>query len=289
MGPGEQGSSRVGVAALIALVVLLVGGLLAVRVLRERPERSSQSVSLEDRSYEVGQCLHWDQGDGPTTDRAETVPCDQEHLREVVGVVSLDDVEGGFPTEAEWTRLKDRCDPLVERYLGRYVNSVLAPIGQATIKSREGAWFDGDRDLVCLLGLRQVDLAAKRARIRVPFRGRVRDLDLVSPYEAGDCVRWTEEEVGTVPCTEAHHYEVTGIIDVRAATAKATQVRDVDRLGVTACPSRLEGHLDGSVPTGVSSTFIPMDQEELDGGVRGLVCLGARFLGRETVELTAPL
>lgn len=280
-----------GVAALAASVVLLVGGVVAVRALRAEPERSATAVSLADRSYEAGQCLTWDQDeDGPESNRAETVPCSEEHLREVIGVIELDDVRGDFPSDEEWVRLKDRCDPIVERHLGRYVNSLLHPIGQATIKPSASTWADGDRQLVCELGLRQVDLAAKRARVRVSFRGRVRAIDLLSPFEAGDCIRWTDDDVGTVPCAEPHHYEVTGIVALDdSATGDVPTVWEAMQVGRERCPSELEEHLDGTVPPGVTDTLIPMDQEDLDGGVRGLVCLAVRFLGDEPIELVGPL
>lgn len=277
------------VASLLVALVVAVG--VAARWRNEKePERRSQTVSLEDQDYRAGDCLTWAQGeDGPEADRAEKVPCSEEHLRDVVAVLQLDDVEGGFPTAEEWEDLEARCHPLTDRYLGRYVSSPLNPVSRATIKPSRDTWARGDRKLVCELGLRQMDLAAKRARVRVPYRGRIRDLDLLSPFEAGDCVRWDDDDFGIVPCTDPHQYEVTGIVDVHAPETKATRVPAADRVGASSCPSRLQSHLGGSVPTGVSSTFIPLEQDDLDGGVRGLVCLGARFLGQDAVELTAPL
>ncbi|MBX3287192.1 MAG: septum formation family protein [Actinobacteria bacterium] len=275
----------------MALVVALVGVGIAVRWRERRQEdRRSQAVPLEDQDYRPGDCLTWAQDeDGPESDRAEIVPCTEEHLREVVAVLELDDVPGGFPDEDAWRDLKARCHPHVERVIGPYENSILHPLGRPTIAPSRDTWADGDRKLVCMVGLRQVDLAAKRARVRMAFRGRVRDLDLVSPFAAGDCVSWTDEEIGTVPCDQPHQYEVTGVVDLHARPTRPTGELQTIHIASQECPDRLAEHLDGAPAPGISWSWIPMDQDDLDGGVRGLVCLAARFEGPEALELVGPI
>lgn len=279
------------VVPLLSAVVLLFAALLAIRALRGDPERSASAVGLEARSYEVGQCLTWDQGGaGATSQRAETVPCEEEHLREVVGLLSLDDVRGGYPSEQEWDHLEDRCIAVVERHLGRYVNSFLHPLVHPTIKPSPASWAAGDRELVCEVGLRQVDLVAKRARLRPAFRGRVVDLGIVSPFVAGDCIRAAVGgELGTVPCDEPHRYEVTGIVDLRDPATTATEAAEVVAIEREVCPEQLRAHLGGEPEAGLLWTRLAVDQQALDGGVRGLVCMAQRFVDGSQVDLLGPL
>jgi hypothetical protein len=287
---GRRGCAIWGTVAVAALVALVAIGVAVQWRQRVAEERSSRSVPLEDQDYEVGDCLTWAQDEeGPETNRAEIVPCDEEHLREVVAVLQLDDVQGDFPSEEEWVDLRARCHPHVERVIGPYENSVLHPLGRPTIKPSRGTWARGDRKLVCEIGLRQVDLAAKRARVRVPYRGRARDLDLVSPFAAGDCISWTDEEIGTVPCDQPHQYEVTGIVDLHHEDTRATTAAEALLVGGARCPRLLAEHLGGAPPPDVTPTWIPVDQDDLDGGVRGLVCLAVRYDGDEARDLVGPI
>jgi hypothetical protein len=76
------------------------------------------------------------------------VPCEQQHLGEVVAVVELED--GSWPARSRcWAQAKEACSAGFTEYVG--VAPEQSELGLQPVVPREADWrVDGDRTVVCV-------------------------------------------------------------------------------------------------------------------------------------------
>jgi hypothetical protein len=204
--------------AIAALVVAGVGYL--VQPKRNGPARvaagksdptgsTSSTIRLENRDYQVGDCVIWEE-DRPTTAPRITrvVPCEDPHLIEVAGRVPLDGA--AYPSPAEWESLIDRhCPRLMATLLngpfdpeGRFAVSALIPLAEGWSRGFQRMWC-GARSAIGPAGF-----------LGGPFTGRARASEqaLTLAMPVGSCE--ILERRGPVPCDQPHGWEVVAHMDL---------------------------------------------------------------------------
>lgn len=152
-----------------------------------------------------GTCLNWTRADAAD---AAVVDCRQSHLFEQAGSVTLTD-QPALPDDQQWRQLvKERCTPIVTKYLGgRFDPDGRYRIG--ALKPSAAKWAQGDRELRC--GLQ----AASRSGAFYPMKGKVADTDQSAVQPAGTCLAIDGRSVGDpVPCSGPHAVETVGIVDL---------------------------------------------------------------------------
>jgi hypothetical protein len=174
-----------------------------------------------------GTCLNWTRRDAAD---AKVVDCAQPHLFEQAGSVALTD-QPALPNDQQWRQLvNERCNPVVEQYLGgkfdpsgRYRIGALKPSG--------AKWNDGDRELRC--GLQ----SASRSGALYPLTGKAAQSDQSGVQQPGTCLAIDGRTVGDpVDCGGAHAVEAVGIVDLAQKFKDAfPAVKDQDAFLQPAC------------------------------------------------------
>jgi hypothetical protein len=132
----------------VAVGVLLGGGALWVGSQREDEVSppGEDPVAQEAAQVGPGTCLATLPSDTATP--LDVVPCEQQHLGEVVAVLELD--EGAWPGEtAVLVQARDRCADAFVEHVG--VADSDSELNLQPVVPRENDWrIDGDRTVVCL-------------------------------------------------------------------------------------------------------------------------------------------
>ncbi|WP_007025274.1 septum formation family protein [Saccharomonospora iraqiensis] len=179
---------------------------------REAEQLAEQIVEKREKAFRSppGSCLNWSEPDA--SDVAE-VSCDEEHLFEVVGLADVSDEYGttaALPDAEQWRTLTDeRCGELTEEYL----EQPLDPEGRLSIgmlRPDDQQWEDGDRTMHC--GLQWVGPGGGLQTLTEPAA----ETDQSYVWDTGTCLGIVDKSVGDpVSCSEAHSYEIVGVVDLR--------------------------------------------------------------------------
>jgi len=158
-----------------------------------------------------GSCLTWDQADA---NDARTVGCDQAHLFEITGVVTVaDKFPPGSPSPdlPLWRQIaQERCRDGAQSYLGKAID----PYGKLTLgvlRPTEEQWADGDRELRC--GLQWAGPGGSLQRIDQPAA----EMNQSDVWKVGSCLALTGKTVGDpIECVQPHAYEIVAEVDLGA-------------------------------------------------------------------------
>ncbi|MFM7068397.1 MAG: septum formation family protein [Actinomycetes bacterium] len=166
---------------------------------------ASPDVELDADSYEVGDCVTWDEA--KIRSDTKVVKCAEPHRIQIAGSRELDDYGSRreYPTENEWDAIIGRrCTPQVERALG----GPLDPFGLWTVgalRPREDGWFQGDRLISC--GIIRSNGSGSFAL----FTGRPNASQQYVPVPTGQCRALRPDGASSpVPCEQPHEIEIAG-------------------------------------------------------------------------------
>lgn len=251
-----------------------------------RTTTTVDDTGLAGGRHEVGQCLKWEQG--ARSDVIVAVPCEEPHVLEVTGHVTLPTEPAVYPDGAGWSAvMSEHCGPVAAAYLGR----PLDPYGRLALQAlhpRADAWARGDRDYWCGLG------AANPARLpeaEAPLKtGPAKGADQAFLWPTGACV--TLEPWAAVPCEQPHRYEVTGVVDLsgRRSEPSAGQWDEIGWSGE--CVQRAAEYLGRPFSTegGLGSMVLRLDPASWAAGTRRVNCVIGRSDGTGTpVDSTGSL
>ena len=171
-----------------------------------------------------GTCLTWDMDGEGTISAFEETDCNNEHRFEVSSREDLNTYptsefgpDAPPPNQTRQAQLREElCQTASIRYLGgRYDPSgrySIAPILPPT-----DAWEDGDRTMLC--GLQETNTDG----VPILTTGKAAERDQARVAETGTCLISDQANTPTaVDCTEPHHIEVTGKIDLAPVFADHT-------------------------------------------------------------------
>lgn len=260
---------------ILLLVAFAVVGGTAVHLVRARlAEDKSRTINVLHIDYHTGDCLMWDQSQA---DHGSPEPfvldCKDPHIREVMGPVTITG-EAHYPSEAEWQRLHTRlCDPLIERRLGFALDHNGRIEGRHFGISRE-SWAEGKRTMWCTVTVRQPDVALRAKSISPTWVGRAAKLSQTFLYPVGSCLQW-EPEVGTVPCTKPHLFEVIGNVDVRKLSKVSRSTDQWEALTKPRCVQQLFAAYGakGEPPDGLVTSILTITPEDWKAGRRTIQCI----------------
>lgn len=183
----------------------------AVEAFEARGDRSTTSTTAEEIArypYEPGDCVTWDINENPR--QPIVVACAEPHriqiTEEVAPPSGLD-----FPSDEEWrNHLVTVCTDAAERFLGQ----PLDPAGRLdphVLHPTPEGWAEGDRTTWCAItSALGVDVSAE------PLAEDARTTDQAHRFATGACIAYPPvvDLLAVVPCTEPHHVEVVGQIDL---------------------------------------------------------------------------
>lgn len=101
----------------------------------------------------------------------------------------------------------------------------------------------------------------------------------VAALEPGLCIVWLppgeSAAVDTVPCTEAHQYEVFAVVDIAPASAEYTGPEEIYDLGFEACFAEFSDYVgeDYADSPWHISLIPPTEAQWVEGGDRAAPCL----------------
>ena len=191
-------------AVLGALVLLTTSALFAWPVSGLSSSRPDPNLAFDAPD---GSCLTWS-----ADNVMNKVDCTAQHLFEIAGSADITakyPISAGFPTAAQWQQIsQDYCAPIATTFLAGKLN----PTGKyspGALKPNEQQWAAGKRTLRC--GLQAVGPGGKV----LPTTGSAKTADQSAVYDVGTCLGINGKAVSDpVPCSQAHAYEIVGIIDV---------------------------------------------------------------------------
>jgi len=237
---------------------------------------TSSTIALALRSYNVGDCVVWDQSPSLGARPTKVVPCEGAHLLEVVGMVNLP--PGPYPTEAQWATFRSTyCTPLINRYL-TYPIDTDGRFSVSALEQFPGPWAEGFRTMWCGIGSRPLNFGVVPADELVSFSGSAKGKDQTYLADPGTCL--SAEPDGTlgsaVACSQPHTAEVTGSAPLHGLTA-FPQSRAEWNAGVGAgCDTVTRAWDGGAVPPGVVSTSLQFGRSSWDAGRRVVDCIADR-------------
>jgi putative regulator of septum formation len=211
-----------------------------------------------------GSCLFWAR---PDVSDIHLVPCDQPHLSEVTGVVSIADKYGPgapSPNVDEWRDLAmQRCTDGAQQYLGK----PLDPFGKFTVSAlrpNSDEWADGDRDMRCVL-----EWAAPGGALQ-PTKGKAADVSQSPVWDPGTCLALAGKTVGNpIDCAQPHAYEIVATVDLsKHFTGGYPNHDDQGTWLDTECNTDLQSYAPG-VDLGAQKlilTWDTLEQESWDAG-----------------------
>ncbi|MDT7707866.1 MAG: hypothetical protein QOG20_3473 [Pseudonocardiales bacterium] len=169
------------------------------------PTNQPEVVEVPAPPSQPGTCLSWSRADAAD---AQVVDCAKPHLFEQAGSVTLTD-QPALPDDQQWRQLvKERCDPVVLKYL----NNKFDPDGRyriGALKPSATKWAEGDRELRC--GLQ----SASQSGALYPMTGKVAGSDQSDVQQPGTCLAINGRTIGDpIDCAKPHAVETVGIIDV---------------------------------------------------------------------------
>ena len=114
-----------------------------------------------------------------------------------------------LPDDGRWRQLvRERCDPVVQQYLGgRFDPDGRFRIG--ALKPSPAKWAQGDRELRC--GLQ----SASRSGALYPMAGKAVEQDQSAVHAPGTCLGIDGRTIGDpVDCAGPHAVEAVGVVDL---------------------------------------------------------------------------
>jgi hypothetical protein len=248
---------------------------------------SSTTVRLERRSFDIGDCVVWDQRvQWASANVTSVVPCDEPHLMEVTGKFTMS--KGPYPSEPEWDAIFDtgRCAEMGAAYLGGHLDpsGMYAPRG--IIPLADG-WLQGDREVWC--GLWRYPLEEVAASER--YTGKIDPSAQHRLYPVGACLGPDGDGLtgGTVPCDAPHVVEISGHVDL-AGRVQAMPTRDqYDGLVGDACERLGSAYARGNFRAPVHAGWLDIEQGSWDSGRRVVTCTVAEYRNEDALTITRRL
>jgi hypothetical protein len=263
----------------------------------ERPDEGASGTTpttdyqLQGREYHIGDCVLWDQDlEDDASRRTNVVPCDEPHLIEITGSHDVTGQFDTYPTESQWDAVfEGDCAVLNERHLG----GVLDPMGRyysAGLRPTYDGWeLGGDRQVWCGIGALPVDepVADDHSAVKMGAATFANQAHVRSP---GVCKLLDEH--WPVPCTEPHHVEFTGTVDL-TGRVELPPARDDDdgwaALIGQGCRDLAESYLGRPLADDLASGWMPIEPGSWTAGRRLVECMVGRSRADEWVILTGPL
>jgi len=256
---------------------------------------TTTTIPLAVDSYKVGQCVTWDESDTDTGKRpTQVVPCDQPHLIEITGKITLPD-GGSYPTDTQWTELLSAGD--CAKLAGAYVPGGLDQFGAlqvGAIKPLPGLWASGERSVWCGIEA-TMRVAADYPNHLEPFTGSARTQSQAFLWPTGSCLTGdatASTVVGTVPCGQPHLYEIAGDVDAGTHFSLAPAPDSPlwgSQLG-PACLTVARAAFGGQLPPDVKVFVFPVGPAGWRSGTHRTDCGIDRLdSGGHPTTLTAPL
>ena len=187
------------------------------------PEPDANGV-IPFTAAKEGTCLTWDMDDKGTISDFEETDCNKEHRfevssREYLNTYPTAEFGPGAPppNQTRQAQLREElCQTASIRYLGgRYDPSgrySIAPILPPT-----DAWEDGDRTMLC--GLQETDTEG----VPILTTGKAAERDQARVAETGTCLITDQaNNLNVVKCSDRHHIEITGKVDLAPVFADHT-------------------------------------------------------------------
>ncbi len=256
---------------------------------------TTTTIPLAVDSYKIGQCVTWDESDRDTGKRpTHVVSCDQPHLIEITGKVTLPD-GGSYPSDSQWTEMLTTgdCAKLADGYVPGGIDRFGA-FQVGAIKPLPNLWASGERSVWCGIEA-TIRVAADSPNHPEPFTGAVRTASQAFLWPTGSCLAGdaaTSTVVGTVPCSQAHLYEIAGDVDAGAHFGVAPAPNSPlwgSQLG-PACLVVARAAFGGQLPPGVNVFVFPVGPAGWRTGTHQTECGIDRLdAGGHPTTLAAPL
>ena len=190
----------------------------------EAPLEADANGVVPFTAADKGTCLTWNMDDNGVISDFQETDCNNEHRFEVSSREDLNTYptsefgpDAPPPNQTRQAQLREElCQTASIRYLGgRYDPSgrySIAPILPPT-----DAWENGDRTMLC--GLQETNAEG----VPILTTGKAAERDQARVYETGSCLITDQaNNLTTVDCTEPHHIEVTGKVDLAPVFADHT-------------------------------------------------------------------
>ncbi|AHH93513.1 septum formation family protein [Kutzneria albida] len=215
-----------------------------------------------------GSCLTWaDNGE------ISRVDCSAKHLFEIAGTVDLTaSYPSGapFPDGTLWQKIsQDKCTPVTAKYM----SDKLDPNGKystGALKPKEQQWSAGARQVRCGL-----QAAGPRGKLQ-PTTGSATKSDQSPVYPEGTCLGIEGKDLGDpVACTEAHAYEIIGVVDLKPQFQDAYPTEDKQKAALSqACEKMTTAYTKGFDLTkvGLGVTWDTIKQESWNLGSTKVNC-----------------
>jgi len=235
------------------------------------------------RSYNVGDCVDWDQASAAGPRTTHVVPCSASHLVEIAGRLDVGARFDTYPTEAEWKVVfAHGCLPAVEALLGR----PLDPQGRFTLSGLipvPERWRAHDRAIWCVTELTPGRATSPGAEL-VPFTGRVEGASQTRTAPVGTC--FSNSSPYPVVCSRPHAYEVTGYVDLARVTSPPAFDDDDawNKLVGAQCRATARAYMHHALAKDESSGWLRMLAQSWAAGRRVVECTVQR---RNAANLSA--
>jgi hypothetical protein len=257
----------------------------------DRGTTSTTDYQLQGRDYHIGDCVVWDQDlSDDQSRRTNVVPCDEPHLIEITGSHDVTEQFDSYPTDSQWDAVfEGECAVLAERHLGGLLDPMGRYYSTGLVPTYEGWDLFDDRRVWCGIGAVPIDqpVDADRSAVKVGAATLADQSHLRAP---GTCE--LIDEHWSVPCTEPHHVEFTGQIDLSGRVESPPAPDDRDGWAALIgeeCWSIAEGYLGRPLVDDLVSGWIPIEPGSWTAGRRQVECMVGRSRAEEWVILTGPL
>lgn len=253
---------------------------------------TSTVLELERRSFEVGDCVLWDQSVHrvPSTRQVEVVDCARPHLMEVTGKVELE--RGPYPSEATWDAMFDTgaCAELGAAYLGGTLDPRGHYVPRGIIPQEEG-WRYGDREVWCGLGRFPMEEDRLHSGTDEPFEGAVDRSGQHRIYPVGSCLGPDGEGLtfGTVSCDGPHVVEISGHVDLSGRIETLPTSEQYSRLVGDACERAGKVFAGANFRDPVQAGWMHIEQGSWDAGRRTVECTVAEYRNQDSLTITRRL
>jgi hypothetical protein len=248
----------------------------------------SQELDMGD--YDPGDCIFY-RTNVVGSANTHLVDCTEDHRMQVTSQVDLDFESNEYPAAGEWTAaIQDKCAPAAEDLLGHPLDPYGRFAATAITPTVEG-WDDGDRSSMwCGIGARgSLDGTDgdddEEGGGRPLFAEDVRDADQTLHHPAGTCLANVEDSERIVDCSEPHHREVTGEIDLTGRSERPVGAQE--RALGDDCHAEARAYLGTDPAAPWSSGYETLAEESWAAGARSIHCfLGQWDPSEDLVEVT---
>ena len=244
---------------------------------------------------EPGLCATWVQSVVESDRATHRVACADPHLLEVAATFEIDGTPYGEtgPTDREWLGApSDRCDELIEAYLGypldergRFQPNLFHPV--------DADWRRGDRTVICGISVPEVPPAGEPIDETLePTTGKVAGADQTFLFPTGTCIEGGEPTAyRSVPCDGPHVFEIVGATEVAVPAGDPYPGADaIAALTADGCRALAESIYGGPLPPDITTSVAEPAASSWEAGTRTVSCFLAS-VGPDgaPVEVGAPL